>query len=48
MVDDELDAEGGLGAVDPGQARIKELKLKNVFRLLKKMSVMLYANRLIM
>lgn len=27
---EELDAEGGLGAIDPGAARIKELKLKNV------------------
>ena len=29
-LDEELDAEGGLGAVDPGAARIKGLKLQNV------------------
>lgn len=28
--DDELDAEGGLNAFDPGEARVKELKLRNV------------------
>ena len=30
VIDEELDAEGGLGAVDPGTARVKGLKLKNV------------------
>ena len=29
-LDEELDAEGGLGAVDPGRARVKELSLENV------------------
>ena len=29
-VDAELDAEGGLGATDPGAAQVKELKLRNV------------------
>ncbi len=28
--DAELDVEGGLGAIDPGSARVKELKLRNV------------------
>ena len=28
--DAELDIEGGLGAIDPGSARVKELKLRNV------------------
>jgi len=28
--DAELDVEGGLGSIDPGSARVKELKLRNV------------------